>query len=137
MPKPDQSDLSALRAAFESKAFAVRAAKRAAKAVGRGIIIDTRGRRWNSALHPRDSRGRFIETGGVAQVWGGGRGKVVRSLGNGKVELRMANGSRRVEPANRLTMVSRPNGGRPVKDNGTRKNRALVMAEDIAREKHP
>src|SRR5690349_2604238 len=103
--------VSALREALEGKSL-FRAARRAAgHAGGGGIKIDTLGRTWNSALHPRDSRGRFIETGGVAQVWGKGRGKVVRALGNGRVELRMADGHREVAKAERLTMVSRPNGG--------------------------
>lgn len=130
--------LSRVLDGVESKSFvkAFKKAKRAGGKVGNGIVIDTRGRKWNSSLHPRDSRGRFIETGGIAKVWGGGRGRVIRSLGNGRVELRMADGSPRTVLAKRITMVSRPNGGRPVKDDGSRKSRALVMAEDTLRKKH-
>ena len=32
------------------------------QALTAAIIIDSLGRRWNPALHPRDRKGRFIET---------------------------------------------------------------------------
>src|SRR6478752_5038873 len=105
MSFPD-GPLSRLLDGLEAKSL-VRAMRKAGRAGGKiggsGIVIDTRGRRWNPSLHPRDSRGRFIETGGIAKVWGGGRGKVVRALGNGRVELRMSDGKKRVVPARRLT----------------------------------
>src|SRR5688500_14471024 len=78
-----------------------------------GVTIDALGRRWDPSKHPRDTRGRFIETGGIARVWGGGLGRVTRTLLGGKVEVQMADGGRQVVAPGRLTMVRRPNGEAP------------------------
>ncbi|MFJ5121840.1 AAA family ATPase, partial [Kitasatospora sp. NPDC088548] len=73
-------------------------------------------RAWNPALHPRDSRGRFVETGGIARLWGGGLARVLRALTNDRVQVqRLDNGRRAVLPANRLTMVARPDGTAPTR----------------------
>lgn len=88
--------------------------------------IDSLGRRWNSALHPRDAKGRFIETGGIARVWMGGLGMVQRALLGGKVEMKMQDGSTRVVPGNRITMIRRPNGEKPTAN-------ALKVAEEDER----
>lgn len=96
-----------------------------------GFTIDALGRRWDPSLHPRDSRGRFIETGGIARVGMGGLGKVVRSMLGGKVEVEMADGSRRVVPHQQLTMVKRPDGTSPTMS--VRK----VVTEDARRDQDP
>src|SRR3954469_3341943 len=79
-----------------------------------GITIDALGRRWDPSKHPRDSRGRFIETGGIARVGLGGLGKVIRSMVGGKVEVEMeSDGSHKIVPHEQLTMVRRPDGSKP------------------------
>src|SRR4051794_8244414 len=78
-----------------------------------GFTVDSLGRRWDPALHPRDSRGRFIETGGIARVGLGGLGRVVRAMVGGKVEMEMGDGSHRIVPHQQLTMVARPDGSKP------------------------
>ncbi|WP_159398758.1 UvrD-helicase domain-containing protein [Streptomyces sp. MJM8645] len=86
-------------------------------------------RPWNPALHPRDSKGRFVETGGIARLWGGGLARVLRALAGDKVLVeRLDNGSREKLYANRLTMVSRPDGSAPTASEDK------VLAEDAKRE---
>ncbi|HEY1177474.1 MAG TPA: DEAD/DEAH box helicase family protein, partial [Phytomonospora sp.] len=96
-----------------------------------GVTVDALGRKWDPSKHPRDSRGRFIETGGIARVGLGGLGKVVRSMAGGKVEVQMGDGSHRIVPHQQLTMVRRPDGSKPTAS--VRK----VVAEDASRDKHP
>ncbi|MDF2712891.1 MAG: hypothetical protein K0R62_8543, partial [Nonomuraea muscovyensis] len=73
-------------------------------------------RPWNPDLHPRDSKGRFIETGGIARLWGGGMARVLRSLGGRNVLVEnLATRQRSTIHASRLTMVARPDGSRPTK----------------------
>ncbi|WP_431959322.1 phage portal protein [Actinacidiphila sp. bgisy160] len=75
--------------------------------------------RWNLARHPRDSRGRFIEPGGVARLWGGGLVRVVGALANQRIRVeRLEGGGRETHRADRLTMVARPDGTAPTKDAG-------------------
>ncbi|MEQ7008322.1 DEAD/DEAH box helicase family protein, partial [Actinopolymorpha sp. B17G11] len=80
---------------------------------------------WNSALHPRDRLGRFIETGGLARVWGGGVARVLGVSGNGYVRVE---GYDRPVHRSRLAMVERPGGGRPTR------SKDKVLAEDERRE---
>ncbi len=120
----------------EGKAAGGRAARALTKLHGGwskmgGSIIDSRGRRWTSALHPRDSRGRFIETGGIARVFGRGQGKVLRVSGRDMVEVQFPDGSRENVQAKRLTMIRRPDGSAPTK------SRTKVLDEDERREKDP
>ncbi|MFD4933404.1 UvrD-helicase domain-containing protein [Streptomyces virginiae] len=73
-------------------------------------------RPWNPDLHPRDSKGRFIETGGIARLWGGGMARVLRALGGRQVLVE--NLSTREQSnvhASRLTMVARPDGTAPTR----------------------
>ncbi|WP_146207073.1 UvrD-helicase domain-containing protein [Streptomyces tirandamycinicus] len=73
-------------------------------------------RPWNPDLHPRDSKGRFIETGGIARLWGGGMARVVRALGGRNVLVEnVATRERSTVHASRLTMVARPDGSKPTK----------------------
>ncbi|WP_086682572.1 SNF2-related protein, partial [Streptomyces pseudogriseolus] len=73
-------------------------------------------RPWNPDLHPRDSKGRFIETGGIARLWGGGMARVLRSLGGRNVLVEnLATRKRSTIHASRLTMVARPDGSAPTK----------------------
>ena len=69
--------------------------KAAAKKAGRivaGGIIDSLGRKWNPSLHPRDSQGRFIETGGIATApMRGIRGRVTK-VSDEEAEVEVAQG---------------------------------------------
>ena len=96
MPDTPRTPLSAM---LEVKAIVKRAARAAAG--GAGTVVDSLGRKWNPALHPRDSQGRFIETGGIASVPAMGiRGRVTRALGNGRIEITTAKGvKKRVQAA--------------------------------------
>ncbi|MDI3407668.1 hypothetical protein [Streptomyces cavernicola] len=91
-------------------------------------------RPWNPALHPRDSKGRFIETGGVARLWSGKLARVVRALPRDRVLVqdRAADGSytgrRHSTSARWITMVARPDGTAPTA------NQTKVEAEDARRE---
>ncbi|MFJ5143041.1 UvrD-helicase domain-containing protein [Streptomyces sp. NPDC088707] len=79
--------------------------------------LETKARRpWNPDLHPRDSKGRFIETGGVARLWGGGMARVLRALGGRNVLVQnLATQEQSTIHASRLTMVARPDGTAPTK----------------------
>ena len=85
-------------------------------------------RTWNPDLHPRDSKGRFVETGGIARMWGGGLARVLRALGGRDVLVEnLATHQRSRINASRLTMVSRPDGSAPTK------SKAKVRDEDARR----
>ena len=92
-----------------------------------GIIYDSLGRRWNPALHPRDRKGRFVETGGVARLWGHGLVRVLRALPGDRVEVADRDGVHHTVTAKTLTMVRRPNGEPPTDD------QKAVEAEDARR----
>ncbi|NUL21834.1 hypothetical protein [Streptomyces lunaelactis] len=89
---------------------------------------------WNPALHPRDSKGRFIETGGIARLWSGKLARVVRALPRDRVLVqdRVADGTytgrRHSTSARWITMVARPDGSAPTK------NQQKVEVEDARRE---
>ncbi|MFH8466033.1 hypothetical protein [Streptomyces sp. NPDC017991] len=91
-------------------------------------------RPWNSALHPRDSKGRFIETGGIARLWSGKLARVVRALPRDRVLVqdRTADGTytgrRHSTSARWITMVARPDGSAPTS------NQKKVEAEDARRD---
>ncbi len=53
-----------------------------------GTETKARGGKWSEDLHPRDSRGRFIEVGGRVRIFGGGTGTVVKNVGGGNLEIR-------------------------------------------------
>ncbi|MFI9052540.1 helicase-related protein [Streptomyces sp. NPDC053427] len=73
-------------------------------------------RSWNPDLHPRDSKGRFIETGGIARMWGGGMARVIRALGGRNVLVEnVTTHQRSTVNASRLTMVARPDGTAPTR----------------------
>jgi N12 class adenine-specific DNA methylase len=103
--------------------------------VGGTVTMDKLGRKWNASLHPRDSRGRFIETGGIVRTFNGRFGRVIRALGGPKgrekVLLQYKDGTRGEELANRLTMVRRPDGSLPTSSKGR------VQREDKRRELDP
>ncbi|MFI6686614.1 hypothetical protein [Streptomyces sp. NPDC050485] len=88
---------------------------------------------WNPALHPRDSKGRFIETGGVARLWSGKLARVVRALPRDRVLVQdqasdgTFTGRRHSTNARWITMVARPDGSAPTK------NQSKVEAEDARR----
>ncbi|MEU5181135.1 UvrD-helicase domain-containing protein [Streptomyces longwoodensis] len=85
-------------------------------------------RTWNPDLHPRDSKGRFVETGGIARLWGGGMARVLRALGGRDVLVEnLATHQRSRINASRLTMVARPDGSAPTK------SKAKVRDEDARR----
>src|SRR6478735_5746746 len=76
-------------------------------------------RKWNPALHPRDSKGRFIETGGTVRLWGGKLARVVRALPNDRILVQDQtapnefNGRRHTTSAKWVSMVARPDGTAP------------------------
>ncbi|MFE1270649.1 helicase-related protein, partial [Streptomyces sp. NPDC058758] len=89
-------------------------------------------RPWNPDLHPRDSKGRFIETGGLARVWGGGMARVLRALGGRNVLVEnLGTHERSTVHASRLTMVARPDGTAPTR------SKRKVRDEDERRAKDP
>src|SRR5690606_19659308 len=93
-----------------------------------GVRLDSLGRRWNPLLHPRDFCGRFIETGGMARLFSGGHGRVLRALPGARVLMKMEkDGSRKTVPARQITMLTRPDGSKPTK------NMKCVQAEDVRR----
>ncbi|MFF0754392.1 UvrD-helicase domain-containing protein [Streptomyces sp. NPDC004267] len=79
--------------------------------------LETKARRpWNPDLHPRDSKGRFVETGGIARLWGGGMARVLRALGGRNVLVQnLATNEQSTIHASRLTMVARPDGTAPTR----------------------
>ncbi|WP_158761482.1 hypothetical protein [Streptomyces sp. NRRL S-146] len=109
---------------------------RTASSVGLSRALETKSvrRPWNPALHPRDSKGRFIETGGVARLWSGKLARVVRALPRDRVLVqdRAADGTftgrRHSTSARWITMVARPDGSAPTS------NQKKVEAEDARRE---
>ncbi|MFJ2225547.1 hypothetical protein ACIOFY_36595 [Streptomyces anulatus] len=94
-------------------------------------------RKWNPALHPRDHKGRFIETGGVVRLWGGKRAIVRRALPNNRILVQDAgadgtfSGRRHTTSAKWVTMLARPDGSAPTADQNK------VAAEDERRLKDP
>ncbi|MEW1657824.1 helicase-related protein [Streptomyces sp. NPDC093707] len=89
-------------------------------------------RPWREELHPRDSKGRFVETGGIARLWGGGFARIVRALSQTQVQVSDLDGSnRRPMRTSRLTMVARPDGSAPTK------SREKVQAEEARRDADP
>ncbi|WP_158716906.1 helicase-related protein [Streptomyces rimosus] len=79
--------------------------------------LEAKARRpWNPDLHPRDSKGRFIETGGIARLWGGGMARVLRALGGRDVLVEnLSTHERSTINGSRLTMVARPDGTAPTR----------------------
>jgi len=68
---------------------------------------------WRAIDHPRDSQGRFIETGAEVRIWGGAEARVVRSVGNGRIEVERPDGTRSIIHRNHLTVIKRPDGSEP------------------------
>src|SRR3954471_20403954 len=79
-------------------------------------------RKWNPALHPRDSKGRFIETGGTVRLWGGKLARVVRALPHDRILVQDQTGPnefkgrRHTTSAKWVSMVARPDGTAPTDD---------------------
>ncbi|MEU4548788.1 helicase-related protein [Nonomuraea dietziae] len=69
--------------------------------------------KFDADQHPRDRKGRFIETNALVSVWGGGRGTVVKNVGGGRIEVRLQNGSVQQVHRNYLTVMKRPDGSEP------------------------
>ncbi|MBG0818775.1 hypothetical protein [Planomonospora sp. ID82291] len=69
--------------------------------------------KFDSDLHPRDRKGRFIETGATVRVWGGGLGKVVKNVGGGRIEVKFPDGTIQRVHRNYLTVEKRPDGSAP------------------------
>ncbi|MFI6142453.1 hypothetical protein ACIBCC_30205 [Streptomyces griseus] len=92
-------------------------------------------RKWNPALHPRDHKGRFIETGGIVRLWGGKRAIVRRALPNDRILVQDAGsdgkftGRRHSTSAKWVTMIARPDGSAPTADEDK------VAAEDERRDR--
>lgn len=94
-------------------------------------------RKWNPSLHPRDSKGRFIETGGTVRLWGGKLARVVRALPNDRILVQDQtapnefNGRRHTTSAKWVSMVARPDGTAPTD------NENKVQEEDEKRTVDP
>ncbi|MFF1600815.1 hypothetical protein ACFVYV_25455 [Streptomyces mirabilis] len=100
-----------------------------------GLEVKAARRRWNPSLHPRDSKGRFIETGGIVRLWGGDLARVMRALPNDRILVQDQtgpnefNGRRHTTSAKWVSMVARPDGSAPTD------NEHKVEAEDEKRDK--
>ncbi|WP_454315410.1 hypothetical protein [Streptomyces phaeoluteigriseus] len=94
-------------------------------------------RKWNPALHPRDSKGRFIETGGTVRLWGGKLARVVRALPNDRILVQDQTGPnefrgrRHTTSAKWVSMVARPDGTAPTD------NENKIQEEDEKRHQDP
>jgi hypothetical protein len=66
--------------------------------------------------HPRDRKGRFIETGAEVRIWGGQSGTVLRNVGGGKIEVQRADGQKVVVHRNYLTVTASAKGDAPTTD---------------------
>ncbi|NGO67069.1 hypothetical protein [Streptomyces boncukensis] len=99
-----------------------------------GVETKVTRRPWNPALHPRDSKGRFVETGGIARLWGGKLARILRALPHDRVLVqdRSGNGEytgrRHTTSAKWITMVARPDGSAPTRSENK------VAAEDARRD---
>ncbi|TMR09086.1 hypothetical protein ETD86_45065 [Nonomuraea turkmeniaca] len=69
--------------------------------------------KFDADKHPRDRKGRFIETGAQVRVWGGGVGKVVKNVGGGRLEVKFPDGTIQRVHRNYLTVEKRPDGSAP------------------------
>ncbi|MGV9509304.1 hypothetical protein ACWDQZ_27265 [Streptomyces tendae] len=90
--------------------------------LSRGLEVKATRRPWNPALHPRDSKGRFIETGGVVRTWGGKLARVIRALPHDRILVQDQSapnefrGRRHTTSAKWVSMVARPDGSAPTDD---------------------
>ncbi|MYW67154.1 hypothetical protein GTY65_24245 [Streptomyces sp. SID8379] len=102
--------------------------------LSRGLELKVSRRPWNPSLHPRDSKGRFIETGGIARLWAGNLARVVRALPRDRILVQdqapdgTYTGRRHSTSARWVTMVARPDGSAPTK------NQQKVEEEDARRD---
>ncbi|MFF7169669.1 hypothetical protein [Streptomyces pseudovenezuelae] len=101
--------------------------------LSRDVEVKVTRRPWNPALHPRDSKGRFIETGGTVRLWGGKLARVVRALPHDRILVQDQSGPdefkgrRHTTSAKWVSMVARPDGSAPTDDE------AKVVEEDERR----
>ncbi|MEU5978420.1 UvrD-helicase domain-containing protein [Streptomyces sp. NPDC047315] len=113
------------------------AAARAESQVQGALEAKAARRKWNPALHPRDSKGRFIETGGTVRLWGGKHARVVRALPNNRILVQDQtgpnefNGQRHTVSAQWVSMVARPDGTAPTD------SQEKVQEEDEKRRRDP
>ncbi|MET8717350.1 hypothetical protein ABZV52_29740 [Streptomyces sp. NPDC004735] len=90
--------------------------------LSRGLEVKVTRRPWNPALHPRDSKGRFIETGGVVRTWSGKLARVIRALPHDRILVQDQTGPnefkgrRHTTSAKWVSMVARPDGSNPTDD---------------------
>ncbi|MDX2554767.1 hypothetical protein, partial [Streptomyces stelliscabiei] len=90
--------------------------------LSRDLEVKVTRRPWNPALHPRDSKGRFIETGGVVRTWGGNLARVIRALPHDRILVQDQTGPdefrgrRHTTSAKWVSMVARPDGSAPTDD---------------------
>ena len=78
------------------------------------LAVKVRRQVWIEEEHPRDRKGRWIETGAEVRVWGGWLGKVIRNVGGGRIEVeRLTDGKHVIIHRNYLTVTKRPDGSDP------------------------
>lgn len=91
--------------------------------------IEYKARRWSAADHPRDSKGRFIETGAEVRIFGGARGTVLRNVGGGKIEVqRSSDGAKLIVHRNFLEVVKGAGGKAPTAQRSDAVQAAPVQA---------
>lgn len=73
-----------------------------AKLFGRG--------KFDEDLHPRDRRGRFVETGAEVRIWGGARGRIVSIAKGGRLKVERADGVTVTVDAGNVEVVKTPEG---------------------------
>ena len=73
--------------------------------------------KWDENDHPRDRRGRFIETGARVRIGFGSMATVVRNVGKGRIEVTRDSDNRNVTVSARvLIVVEGPDGKKPTTD---------------------
>ncbi|MFC6938147.1 hypothetical protein ACFQHO_53015 [Actinomadura yumaensis] len=70
---------------------------------------------WNPDAHPRDRKGRFIETGAIVKIWGGGSATVEGQDSWGRIVVKRDDGTRVAVNRQYLIVTARP-GGKPPTD---------------------
>ena len=70
--------------------------------------------KWDENEHPRDRKGQFIETGAEVRIWGGMLARVLRNVGNGRIEVEREDGNKVIVHRNYLTVQRSADGDAPI-----------------------
>lgn len=77
---------------------------------GRVVVEVKRANRFREHQHPRDSQGRFVETGAEVRLFGGALGRIVSMAGNGRVKVERSDGATVVVDSGNVTVTKKPTG---------------------------